>query len=48
MSDKVLIAVVLAVAAVVCVAIHEYFSPFNTCMREADNAIICARNASGR
>ncbi len=48
MNDKVKVALIIAVAAVICVALYMYFSPYQTCMRQVDSAVVCARNMSGQ
>ncbi len=47
MNDKVKIALVIALAAVVCVCLYIYFSPFQTCLREGNTALLCGKFLSG-
>ncbi len=41
MNDKTKIALIIAVAAIICVGMWIYFSPYHSCMRESDNAALC-------
>ena len=43
MSDKVKIALVIASAAIICVAMALYFSPYHSCVRSGQSEYLCAR-----
>jgi hypothetical protein len=47
MNDKTRIALIAAAALIICVSLWIYFSPYQTCLREVENAYTCAKLLGG-
>lgn len=48
MNDKVKIALIIGGAAVICVGLWIYFSPYHSCVRQSINPILCAHGLPSR
>lgn len=47
MNDKVKIALIIGIAAVVCVGMYMYFSPYQSCVRGGENPVFCEHGYPG-
>lgn len=47
MNAQIKMAVIIAVAIVFATGLYLYFSPFQSCVREAESAFLCARMLGG-
>lgn len=48
MHDKVKVALIIAATLIICEGIWIFFSPFQNCMRQAEDAIACIAIGVGK